>query len=206
MTKKSLESFVTDFSNIVNETCKEEISSKSKRNTLFKPWITPGIITSSKKKHKLYQLWMKTVNKNGPTDKGDPVLRKNYKTYLKYFKYIIRHAKNDYHKNKCNDAKGDLKATWKILNNLRGKTKSKIMPSFIIDGKLVTEKRKIANAFNDYFVSIAKTLNDNDNPKIEPLPDFTEFISKNNPNSMLLHECTSEIEDIIKSFFHRKIE
>ena len=76
--------------------------------------------------------------------------------------------------------KGDPKATWKLINNLRGKKKNaRIVPSFIIDGELVMNKRIIANAFNKYFVSIAQKLNNNDHePTIEPLPDFRSFLSK----------------------------
>ena len=107
------------------------------------------------KKHKLHKQWEKTKkNKKDPNDKGDQVLYANLWSYRKNLKYLIRNAKDMYYKNKLAEVNGDPKATWKLINNLRGKTKSKILPSFIIDGELVTNKRKIATAFNNYFVSI----------------------------------------------------
>ena len=150
---------MNDFSEAIDESCREESTLTSKRNPIFKPWITPGIINSSTKKHKLHKQWEKTKkNKKDPNDKGDPVLYSNLCTYRKKLKYLIRGAKDMHYKNKMAEVKGDPKATWKLINNLRGKTKSKILPSFIIDGELVTNKRKIATAFNNYFVSIAQKL------------------------------------------------
>ena len=66
-------------------------------------------------------------------------------------------------------------------------------------------KRIIANAFNKYFVSIAQKLNTTapitEAVTIEPLPDFTEFLSKRTCQSIQLHETSaSEIEEIIKDF------
>ena len=71
-----------------------------------------------------------------------------YDIYRKKLKYIIRHAKRLYNLRKFEEVKGDPKATWKLINNLRGKKKNaRIVPSFIIDGELVMNKRIIANAF-----------------------------------------------------------
>ena len=55
--------------------------------------------------------------------------------------------------------KGNSRQTWKLINEIRGKQKTKIKPSFIIDGTLVEERRVIADSFNKYFTSIASKLN-----------------------------------------------
>ena len=50
--------------------------------------------------------------------------------------------------------KEDRKKTWKIINELRGKTKKVLKPPFIIDdNKMVLNRRFIANGFNKYFNS-----------------------------------------------------
>ena len=54
---------VSAFTDIVNKTCKEEITTKSKRNPVDNPWITQGIIISVNKKHDLYKSWQKTIKK-----------------------------------------------------------------------------------------------------------------------------------------------
>ena len=73
--------------------------------------------------------------------------------------------------------KGNSRQTWKLINEIRGKQKTKIKPSFIIDGTLVEEGRVIADSFNKYFTSIALKLNESDDELlITPLPAFTDYI------------------------------
>jgi hypothetical protein len=52
--------------------------------------------------------------------------------------------------------KGNMKKTWALINELRGKTRSSIKASFFIDGNLVKDKREISNGFNIFFSSNAK--------------------------------------------------
>ncbi len=52
-----------------------------------------------------------------------------------------------------------MKKTWALINELRGKVKRNIKASFVIDGKLVEDRRQISNEFNTFFASIAKTMN-----------------------------------------------
>ena len=56
-------------------------------------------------------------------------------------------------------ASGNIKKTWDLINELRGKKKTDIRAYFIVDGNLVTERREIANGFNLFFSSVAKKLN-----------------------------------------------
>lgn len=207
-TEEELEEFMDEFGDEVDNTCRVEIeSSSSKRNSFDNPWITPGIIISSNRKHDMHKKWKKTKeNKNDPHDKGDITLYNNLSMYRKKLKYIIRHAKDKYNKNKIEYVKGDPKATWKLINNLRGNTKSPISPTFIIDSEVVLNHRRIANAFNDYFVSVAQKLNDaGTGIPIEPLPSFRSFMSKRTRNSIVMHDCTAEeISEIIKSFSNGK--
>ena len=56
----NFEDFMNDFSEAIDESCREESTLTSKRNPIFKPWITPGIINSSNKKHKLHKQWEKS--------------------------------------------------------------------------------------------------------------------------------------------------
>jgi len=208
-TEPRFESFMADFSKLVDETCKVESKSLSKRNTITNPWITPGIINSSNKKHKLHKAWQKTKkSKSDPHDKGDIVLYTSLNLYRKRLKYIIRDAKDNYYKNKIDNVQGDPKATWKLINNLRGNTRASISPTFIIDSEVVLNHRRIANAFNDYFVSVAQKLNDNHHDTgvpVDRLPSFRSFMSKRTRNSIVMHDCTAEeISEIIKSFSNGK--
>ena len=87
---------------------------------------------------------------------------------------------------------GDSKKTWEVINEIRGISKKSIKSQFKIDGVRITERRVIANKFNQYFVSIASKMNEevDGNTKIEPLPKFTDFMPKQNAKSIFMYECT----------------
>jgi len=154
---------------------------KSRRNRLINPWITSGIIASIKRKGFLYKQWKKTVTKHAK--EGDLSVYTKYKNYRRNLKYIISNAKKSHYAQKFEQAKGNSKMTWKVINEIRGKTKSSNKPSFIINSKLVNDRRDIANAFNQYFVSIAVNMNknaniDTDGINILPLRDNSKYLDK----------------------------
>ena len=196
----SFEAFIDLFDDSVEDTCKEEVSSTSKRNSLNNPWITPGLLSSIKTKGLLYKSWR--ASKNSKNIEGNPILYQRYKAYRGKLNYTKRLAKTKYYTGKFNDAEGNPKATWKLINKLRGKHKTDLKPSFIIDGKVVHEHRVIANSFNNYFVSIAEKLNSGFiGIDISPIPDFTSYFSKTCKNSIHLPDCdANEVNEIIKSF------
>ena len=85
---------------------------------------------------------------------------KKYSEFRKKLKYLINSAKKIYYSEQFDKAYGNSKKTWKLINEIRGKDKTKVKPSFFIDGKTVKDRRVIANEFNKYFVSLATKLND----------------------------------------------
>ena len=88
---------------------------------------------------------------------GDNAAYDKYKSYRRYLKKIIKLAKKNYYGRKFEKVTGDLKKTWGLINELRGKVKRNIKASFIIDRKLVEDRRQISNGFNKFFASVAKT-------------------------------------------------
>ena len=99
----NFDGFLNEFISAIDDTCKMDPSSGSAREEPFKPWITPGIIAASNKKHKLFKAWreaVKVVKKNHKNIK-DPELELEqkhqlYVSYRRNLKYIIRHAKQAY--------------------------------------------------------------------------------------------------------------
>ena len=197
---------LSTFADIVDNRCKEEITTKSKRNPVDNPWITQGIITSVNNKHKMSKSWQQTIKNNkDPDDQGDPELHAKYLNHRKLLNYTIKHAKESYNVKKIEEAEGDMKATWKLINHIRGKKTSKIAPAFFIDGELVREQRVIAHSFNQYFVSIAKHLNDSIDLNMQSVPTFESYMFSRSNKSMVLEACTpGEIEDIVKTFSSSK--
>ena len=196
----SFEAFTDLIDESVDDTCKEEVSSTSKRNSLNNPWITPGLLNSIKTKGIHYKNWKSS--KTTKNTEGDPTLYQRYKAYRSKLNYTKHLAKTKYYTGKFTEAEGNPKATWKLINNLRGKHKTDLKPSFIIDGKVVHEHRVIANSFNNYFVSIAEKLNSAFmGIDISPVPDFTSSFSKTCKNSIHLPDCDAkEVNEIIQSF------
>ena len=104
----------------------------------------------------------------------------------------------------------DSRKTWSIINEIRGKAKTKTKPSFIIDGELVENRRVIANEFNKFFTSIATNMNSRSNDMyagipLNPIPDFATYMDKRISESIYLRNCThDEILSIIKDLDNGK--
>ena len=177
---------------------------KSRRNRLINPWITNGIIASINNKQFLYKKWKKSCTKTNL--RGDNTLYLKYKVIRLELQKIIRSAKKSYYYNKFDKVKGNIKKTWEVINELRGKTKKSIKASFIIDKKVVEDRREISNNFNTFFTSVARklntkvcssTLNNNSNHSVS----FENYLSERVSNSILFDCCSeSEINEIIKEF------
>jgi hypothetical protein len=72
---------------------------------------------------------------------------------------VINTAKNSYKCNKILENKENSRKTWRLINELRGKSKRVLKPPFLINNERILERRIIANEFNKYFNSIASNLN-----------------------------------------------
>ena len=182
---------------------------RSKRSLLFNPWITPGIITSVNKKHFLYQQWKKTTSKKDKL--GSLELYLIYKHFRKKLKHLIKFAKKKHYSLRFSAIKGNMKKTWSLINELRGKTQKSLNSCFKIDSQLVEDKREIADGFNKFFASIARNMNVKLHSS-RPVEEtdykhmkFNEYLNKRVCNSIFLHDCSStEVSQIIKEFDNGK--
>ena len=200
------ESFFQLFKNSIDQCCKLEKPRYSKRNPINNPWITDGIIDAIEHKNDLYLDWFKS--KKNENDAGDHILYEKFSRYRYNLKKIIKDQKSRYYKNKISNCSGDLKKTWEVINQLRGKSKRSVKPNFMIDGVVVIQRRVIANKFNEYFASIASKLNDNailETPINDSTGSFKEFMPPSLPKSIFLEDCTEyEVADIINKLKNGK--
>ena len=114
------------------------------------PWVTTGILAFRKvKKKKLYKKFIKN-----PTDTN----KKNYKVYRNKFNKIKRIAKKMYYSNKLNELNGNLRLTWKLINEIinKNKSRSELPSNFLKEDNMISDPLEIANYFNEYFVYRAK--------------------------------------------------
>ena len=78
---------------------------KIKPKRALSPWITNGIVKSSKRKQKLYEKFLKHRT---------PINEANYKAYKNLFETIKRKSKKRFYSEKL--IQGDVKNTWCIMN------------------------------------------------------------------------------------------
>ena len=192
--------FIENYKKYLDESCKLKIPKNTVRNIINNPWITDSIIMAIDNKEELYCKWKATCNKKDPD--GDRNLHKVFSDYRRTLKHIINFEKEKHYNKKFSDVSGNPKKTWEIINQLRGKSKRSMKPSFLIDNKRIIERRVIANEFNKYFVSIASKLND----KVQIQPgDFKKFMPRGQMHSIFLDECMDdEVFDIINNLQNGK--
>jgi hypothetical protein len=115
------------------------------------PWISKWLLVSVRKKNRLYKKIVKH-----PT----PTLETQYKAYKNKLIHLTRIAKRTYYDDKFEQSKNDLKATWKLMNEIINKKNNKrpLPSSFNSNGRTITDPVKIANEFCHYFTNIGPTL------------------------------------------------
>ena len=109
-----------------------------------------------------------------------------------------RAAERAHYKEQFGIFSDDLKKSFRVLRKLICKDNGHNMTSsidFIIDKSIVSDKTKIANGFNDYFVNVGSSLSSNIHCNVNPL-SYVEA----NPNSMVTPSLTvGDIINVISS-------
>ena len=91
---------------------------------------------------------------------GDVDKLVKYRSYNKNLKKLIKHAKYSYYYKKFENSNGNMKKTWNLINEIRGKSKNEIKPLYKLGSNSKTTNCKtIANKFNEYCASLAENMN-----------------------------------------------
>ena len=120
-----------------------------------KPWIALGLQKSIYVKNKLLRNY---INKRDPILKE--VLHTKYKMYRNLFSTLIKKSKQAYYVKYFERNWSNIKNTWKGIKSLISlKTVASHVSTilFLNNGNTITNPYDIANAFNNYFASIAET-------------------------------------------------
>ena len=188
-------SFLDIFTKLYNQECPlikiKKCGNKNDKDD-NKPWLTKGIKNACKKKNQLY--------KNFLQKRSEAALYR-YKTYKNSLVTILRKVKSQYYKDKLNKFKGDVKGTWKMLNELLNKKKrdQPMVSSFMNENKCIDNKKEISNEFNKFFIKIGPTM-------AEKIPrnvrkHYLDYISKQNDKTIFLQPVTEqEIFNIVNNF------
>ena len=87
----------------------QKIKIKVNSKSQCSPWITPGILKSSKRKKKLYEKFLKNRNS---------VNKENYETFARLFESIKQKSKKNYYHNFLITYENDMKRTWATIKEL----------------------------------------------------------------------------------------
>ena len=115
------------------------------------PWITPALLKSIRKKNLMYKKLVANYDSTRET---------KYKSYKNKLTHLIRISKKKYYEAKFEMAKNDVKATWKLMNELINtkKRKHSLPSSFLLNEKSIDDPVVIANSFCNYFHNIGPSL------------------------------------------------
>ena len=200
--ESNLREFCTLFNDSIDETCKLNKPKTTRRNNIKNPWITIGLVQSIKTKHFLYKSWKCTVSHKNLEGDVDKLVK--YRSYNKHLKKLIKHAKYSYYFKKFENCNGNMKKTWNLINEIRGKCKKEIKPLFKLgSNRKITNFKTIANKFNEYYASLAESMNNSVTDDVitnglKP-PSFLSYMGKSQESSMFLTDCTyGEILELIR--------
>ena len=184
--EESASCLVSKIQEILDTVCPIETKEVSKKPV--NKWMTPGVTVSLITANKLYKKYKKRKSAED---------RQSYKKYKKLLDSVIRKAKDIYYGIKIDNCQADSRKLWSLLNEVidRKQCRHKMPSNFIVNGKTVQNKKNIANAFNNYFASIGKSMAD-DLPTVD---GYEEYLRSNYIEEFfLLAVEEKEVESIMR--------
>ena len=150
------------------------------RNKFKNPWMTTGLLKSSRKKEKLYLKYIKN-----PTSTNKQI----FVTYRNKFKALRILTERCYFETEFTKYSNDLRKTWRVIRSLINTSNpEKGIGTLRIDGVEVTDPTIMADKFNNYFTGLAQSL-------VDKLPSsstpFDNYLNSPRPNSFAVIPTTS---------------
>ena len=148
---------------------------------LRKLWISQGLLKSIKKKNKLYKQYL-----SNPSSQKE----EKYKTYKNKLNHSLRIAKRLYYDKRLNESKFNMRATWRLLNEVLNNKKLRPKPNsvFKVGDQEISDPMEIANRFCQYFSNIGPNLA----KRIQSATSHKDFLSGDFSHSMFLDLATQE--------------
>ena len=147
------------------------------------PWLTSDFYKLRKARGKLKKAAIKTKS---------TFLMASYRHVRNKVNLLNSRLKKEYYSNKVQENIGNIRQTWKIVNEIVNKTsKTTKIDSIKVNDRVITDKKVIPNIMNTYFCSVGENLKS----KIpyEPNPLTTGVYSiNNNLKSFNFIEITAE--------------
>ena len=191
---KIYDCFLSNYVDVFNECF--PLQEFKKRKKCNNPWFTNELRKKCKRKCQLYKKYIR----NPTTYRKDM-----YKTYRNKVNNAVKRAKSEYFKNKFQNASGNIKKIWKLINSSVGKSSSdKTMPDFIVNNdSAIYNKNEICSLFNEYFINIGPTLNNKQDTDPQ-CNDPCSNIDFNERTAFFKPITPKEIIDIVSTFKNDK--
>ena len=141
----------------------------------YKPWINKEILSMITEREKLYKSYVKTKNVDIKNE-----LHHEYKLLRNKVREETRQCRKKYLQEFFTKNINHIKNTWKgIKSIIKINSCNKSQPSsLLVNNKLVSEPKDVAETFNEYFSTIASKLQ----KKIKHVgKDFSYFLKDDNP-------------------------
>ncbi|XP_057292368.1 uncharacterized protein LOC130618404 [Hydractinia symbiolongicarpus] len=126
------------------------------------------------------------INKHAPL-KTYSKRESKYKYYCKHLKQLIKTSKAKYYKEYFSVHLNNSKKVWKGVNEIINKRKKIGVGNIFLseNDSIVTDQKKVANMFNEFYGSVAKKLVEK-LPK--PITQFQDYLKNPNEHSIFLTE------------------
>lgn len=184
--------FIESVQNIIAE--KSHEVKVSSRNTQLKPWITAGLVNSIRHRDKL----RKKLNRQP----FNYLLRNEFTQYRNMLHSAIKRAKYNYYKNKVEEATGNPRKFWSVINEISGRidnSKSFPVSAFSRPGEVIDSQKtkEIANQFNQYFAKVGTNLANSIITQDAPVVRDDEHAADS--EFQLQPVSRQELEEVVKS-------
>ena len=132
------------------------------------PWITFAILKSVNNKNRLY----KKLKKTNINSENYEIRKHEFNAYKNTLRRLINQAKKLYFSSQFIKQRGNGRKTWQTIDNALHRKPHKSSPDgVLINGDMCSDKKNMANAFNEYFATICT----NNNPCNNTVP-HTDYL------------------------------
>lgn len=145
--------FINKIKTIISSSTTDRVISSKKR--LIKPWMTSGLLVSIRTRDYLKKKY--TLNGNSQ------YLLNKYKIYRTMLSKLIKNAKYLHYKGLAQKNAKDPKKLWGVIREATGDAGCKTEIKNICNNNniIITNKKEMANTFNEFFVNVGRHLADN---------------------------------------------
>ena len=129
--------------------------SKYKLKFRNKPWLSKGLQTSIQIKNSFFKKYIKAKDELTKSR-----LHEKYKNYRNLLSTLIKKSKENYYNNFFQSNLKNIRNTWKGIKSLISNSQFGLLApkSIYSNGTLTSDSKGIANAFNNYFWTVAKDI------------------------------------------------